>query len=304
MKIKLLTIGLLTITSVFGQINMADSTVQAIGYWEKNEMQSYVLTIDKIKIKGVDTTSRDFIKYDVDIKVIDSTETSYLLEWHYKNFTVDSKNEIMQKVMTLAEDMKVVVKTNELGVFEGVENWKEVRDYMKRMTSKLSKEYKDAPTMVKLLKQIETTYSTKEAIETNSINEIHQFLTFHGGKYKLGEEYDGKLKVHNLYGGEPFDTDFTMYLDTIQQEDNNYILRATQTVNPEQLKEATYNYICLTMKTMGMPAPSKDDLKDISNETFTASRIHGTGWLIYSIQTKVVKSDQTENIDETIIEIK
>lgn len=304
MKLRLLVIALTFTELIFGQINMVDSTVQTIGYWNKNETQSYVITIDKYKINHLDTTSHETFKYDVDILVKDSTADSYILEWKYKNYEVKTDNEIMKKIMSMSQDMSVIVKTDELGAFKEVVNWKEVRNYMKNLTSQLSKEYKDAPTLVKLIKQVENTYNNKETIESSTINEIQQFLSFHGGKYKLGEVYEGNLKTHNMYGGEPFDNEFSMSLDTIQIEDNNYILRLNQSVNSEQLLEATYNYMKLSMKTMGLPEPNKNDIKGITNQTDLASRIHGTGWIIYSIQTKTVSSDKTTNIEETIIEIK
>lgn len=304
MKFKLLAISLTFVNLIYGQINSADSTVQTIAYWDKNETQSYTITIDKYKLNNQDTTSHETFKYDVDIVVKDSTANSYVLEWKYKNYEVKTENEIMKKIMAMSQDMSVIVKTDEFGAFKEVLNWKEVRDYMKNITSKLSKEYKDAPTFVKLIKQIENTYDNKEAIESNTISEIQQFLSFHGGKYKVGEVYEGNVKSHNMYGGEPFDTEFTMSLDTIQTEDNNYILRLNQSVNPEQLKEATYNYLKLTMKTMGLPAPNINDIKEVNNQTDLASRIHGSGWVIYSIQTKTVTAENATRIEESIIEIK
>jgi hypothetical protein len=57
------------------------------------------------------------------------------------------------------------------------------------------------------------------------------------------------------------------------------------------------------MKTMGLPEIQRKDIKDIANQTDLASRIHGSGWVIYSIQTKTVTADNSTNIEETIIEI-
>lgn len=303
MKFKLLLIALTFTGFIYGQINTVDSTVQTIGYWSKNEKQSYVITIDKYKLNKSDTTSHDRYKFNVDIVVKDSTADSYTLEWKYKNYEIESENEILKKIMSMSEDMTVLVKTDEFGAFKEVVNWKELSAYMKNMTSKLRKEYKDAPTLVKLIKQVENTYNNKETIESGTINEIQQFLSFHGGKFVPGEVYEGNMKTPNMYGAEPFDTEFTMSLDTIQFEDNNYILRYSQTVNQEQLEEATYNYLKTVMKTMGLPEPNRKDIKGIVNQTDLASRIHGSGWVIYSIQTKTVSADNSTNIEETVIEI-
>ena len=63
-------------TSVFGQINMEDSTAQVISYWSIGEKQSYSMSLQKIKLEGTDTTENVLMTYDVDISVIDSTAQS------------------------------------------------------------------------------------------------------------------------------------------------------------------------------------------------------------------------------------
>lgn len=305
MKIRILTtIFLLTGLTTFGQINMVDSTAQVITYWEKGDKQNYSLIAEKIKIKKNDTTSIEVTTYDVEISVLNANDKSYTIEWFYKNIATNSLNPTVQKLMNITKDMKVVYKTDELGVFIEVVNWKEIKSYIQKATSTLRQDFKDIPEMDKVLKQIEATYSTKEAIESASIKDIQQFHTFHGAKYKLGEVLEGQLKVPNIYGAEPFDSDFTVYLDEINEEDNNFIMRATQEVNKEQLTNATFDYLTTMAKNMKVDPPKREDLKDLTNETLTASRIHGTGWVIYSVQTTTVTSDNITNIEERIIEIK
>ena len=55
---------------------------------------------------------------------------------------------------------------------------------------------------------------------------------------------------------------------------------------------------------MGTPEPKREDLDNFTNETLVASRIHESGWVIYSILTKTVTVDGSSNIEERIIEIK
>ncbi len=295
-----LTIGL----PAFGQINMVDSTAQVVTYWAKGEKQNYTVTTEKIKIKSADTTSRDITSYDVEVTVLNQTDKSYTIEWLYKNIKTNSTNPTIQKLMTVTKDMKVVFKTNELGTFTEVVNWKEVRDYIQKATNPLSKDFSAIPEMDKVLKQLTATYSTKEAIESAAIRDIQQFHTFHGAQYKLGEVLKGQLKVPNLFGTEPFDSDFTIYLDEINETDNNFILRATQEVNKEQLTNATFDYLTKMANNMKVATPKREDLKDLKNETLTASRMDGTGWVVYSVQTTTITSDNITNIEERVIEIK
>lgn len=299
----LTTFFLLSALTTFGQINMTDSTAQVITYWEKGEKQNYTVKSEKIQINGADTTSREITTYNVEITVLNTSEKSYTVEWFYKDIKTNSQNPTVQKLMNITKDMKVVFKTDELGTFVEVVNWKEIKDFIQKATSTLRKDFQEIPEMDKVLKQIEGIYTTKEAIESVSIKDIQQFHTFHGAKYKLGEVLEGKLQVPNIFGTEPFDADFTVYLDEINEKENNFIMRATQIVNKEQLTNATFNYLTSLAKNMKVDPPKREDLKDLGNETLTASRIHETGWLIYSIQTTTITSDNITNIEERIIEI-
>jgi hypothetical protein len=302
-RLQILGLAILLSVGAFGQINMNDSTAQVIGYWDMNEKQSYIVTQEKFKIKDSDTTSREFYKYAVDMTIVDSTANSYVIDWFYKDYEIQSDNELIQKLASITEDMTVRVRTDELGAFQEVINWKEVRDYILKGTKLLKKETKNIPNMDKFIKQLEGMYSTKESIELGAVKEMQQFYTFHGAKYEFGQEYNADMKVANLYGGEPFDTKVTVWLDELNPDDNNFIIRMQQTVDSEQLTNATFDYLVKMSETMKVPAPKKEEIPPLTNDTWTASRIHGTGWIIYSIETKETKAEGQTNIEERIIEI-
>jgi len=304
MKSLIPVLFILSTFVVKAQINLKDSTVQVIGFWDRAEKQSYAVSLEKYKVNGSDTSAREKLKYDVEITIKDSTANSYTIEWFYRNYTTSSQNTLVQKMLAASEDVKILIKTDEFGAIQEVVNWQEVRDYIKKTTTMMRKEFKDVPNMDGIIDQVEKMYLTKGAVESQAILDAHQFYTFHAGKYKLGEVLEGRLKTANLYGTEPFDTDLTVYLDEINSEDNNYILRSTQIVNPQQLADATWTFLTAMATKMGKPGPKREELNNIANETTTASRIHGSGWVVYSIQTKTVTVDKTQTIEERIIEIK
>src|SRR5690554_5544095 len=158
-------------TTAFGQINMEDSTAQVISYWSIGDKQSYSMSLQKIKLKGADTTENVLMTYDVDIAVIDSTENSYLVEWFYKDYKTNSTNEIVKKITALSEDIKVVIETDEFGAIKGVKNWKEVSDYMEKSIQPIKDEYKNVPQLAQMFNQMEGMYTTKEGIEAAAIQD-------------------------------------------------------------------------------------------------------------------------------------
>ena len=303
---KLLVFGIIILISsnLFSQISIKDSTVQVIGYWSKYDKQSYDVTYEKYKLKNKDTISRELMKYEVDVKIIDSTANSYSIEWFYKNYSIDTENELVRKLTSIADDISVKIKTDEYGAFLEVINWEEVRDYLEKVTEKLKVELKDVPNYKEIIANVMSIYSTKESVEANAIKDALQFYKFHGVKYKLGEELTGILETSNNYGEKPFETNVQYSLDEINETDGNSILRSTEIINSEELTNATYNYLKKS-GTFGDKFPARDKFPSLTNETNTASRIHGeTGLIIYSIETKTITAEETTNIEERIMIIK
>ena len=303
---KLIVFGIIILISsnLFSQISIKDSTVQVIGYWSKYDKQSYDVTYEKYKLKNKDTISRELMKYEVDVKIIDSTANSYSIEWFYKNYSINTENELVRKLTSIADDISVKIKTDEYGAFLEVINWEEVRDYIEKVTEKLKVELKDVPNYKEIIANVMSIYSTKESVEANAIKDALQFYKFHGVKYKLGEELTGKLETSNNYGEKPFETNVQYSLDEINETDGNSILRSTEIINSEELTNATYNYLKKS-GTFGDKFPARNKFPSLTNETNTASRIHGeTGWIIYSIETKTITAEETTNIEERIMIIK
>lgn len=291
--------------SSYSQINMNDSTAQVIGYWNLGDKQSYSMSLQKIKLIGSDTTENVLMTYDVDITVVDSTANSYVLEWYYQNFSSNSTNEFMKKIAKASEDIKVLIETDEFGAVLGVKNWKEVAKHMENSLNPIMKEYVNVPQIENMIKQMLSMYTTKEGVYAAAIQDAHQFYTFHGGKYLLGEIIEAPIKVPNMYNqNEPFDSYFKMSLDELNPTDNNFIIRSMQEVDSDQLTNVTFEYLKKMAKTMETNEPKKEDIGTLTNVTTTASRIHGSGWIIYSIQTKTVKAPGATNIEERIIELK
>lgn len=299
-----LAVVLMLANSSFAQI-MSDTSVQVIAYWKMDEKQSYLVNYEKLKIKEGDT-SRESMTYTADIHILDSTANSYTMEWMYRDFKMNTKDEFSKKLLSLSQDLKIVVKTDEMGMFQEVLNWKDIRAFGKRGMQELRKGFKgqkNQEVMDKLMKQIEATYFSKEAIESTSIKEIQQFLTFHGAQYVLDEVLEGQLEVPNIYGSDPLLSNVQLYLDEIDVEDGTYLLRSSESIDQAQLIKATSNYLKKLADQMNVESPDPAIMQGIQNETTTSSEIHSSGWVINSIQNKIISLGNVKNIELRTIEL-
>jgi len=305
MKKILITITILLSTSLYGQIDLSDSTVQVVAYWETGEKQTYDISFTKYTLQEIegdsyyDTTITDIIKHEVDITIMESTESSYTIEWLYKNFEVESQNDMTEKIMSLPEGMSILIKTNELGGIKEVINWEKMRDHIQNATETL----KDTPDSEQIIAVVMSLYSSKELIEANSIKDILQFYTFHGGKYILGEVLTGQSQVSNSYGDIPFDSDLSVNLYDIDGENDTSMMTMYETVDSDQLTDATFNYL-KEWELIGDEV-TREEFPAMTNEISTASSIHGeSGWIIYSREEKQVSAEGIINVEERLIQLK
>ena len=304
-KSGLFLLLILTTTIVKGQMNFQDSSAQVISYWDLGEKYEYAISLQQLKYTEQDTTANETMTYDVEVTVIDSTENSYTVRWFYKNFKTDSENPIVQKLVKVSEDISVDIKLDELGIIQSVENWEEIRDYMKKSVDSLSMDFKEIPEMEKVFQQILGMYNSKSAIEASAIQDAQQFHNFHGGKYTLNETVTGQIKTANLYdNSKPFDTQFSVVLEDLDAENNQYYLRSVQEVDSEQLTQTTLNFLNKMAKNMGKEFIKKEEFIDLKNVVETASRIHNTGWVLESILWKEVVAEGATNMEIRTIQMK
>lgn len=289
--------------SLFGQINWQDSTVQAITYWGLYDSMTYEVQLEKTKTQNGDTTLHDLITYDVGVTVIDSTASAYLLAWHYYNFNYEGNNPVVEQTMGISENITVQIKTDELGVVLGVENWEEVRDYTYGLIDEVLQGENIPSTVKSVLKGMKKFYATPEGLANLAIQDAMQFHTFFGAKYKLGEVIEDVMSLPNLYSpDEPFDADFSVELEAVDTLAYNYSLRYVQEIDKEQLMSTTIKYL----KSIGMPDELLADVdpESMKNHLVSAASFTNDGWLLHSEQVKTVSMDEFVELEIRTIVLK
>lgn len=305
MKYFLLIIGFaLFQQNAFSQINAEDSTVQVISYWEKGDIENYALTVKNIKLNGADTVSNEKIVYQIEIKVLDQTDSNYTIQWLYKEVQTDSKKPSLLHFLNSMANKRVIFKTDELGVFKELINWQELMDFNKKasqifLDNKIQLEEEDF-----LLKQIVQINNSRESIEAMTIKEIQQFHSFHGAKFKLQEEYSSEIALPNFVGDDPLIANSKFILSEINQEENYYIVESSQIVNQSQLIQNTFKLLTKAAKEMNSEPPRIEDLHNLQNISLTYAKINNEGWVLYSQLKLLVTFENFSNIEERTIEHK
>lgn len=277
-----------------------DSIVQFVGYWELNETQVYRIDNEKYKVKDNDTVNRQSVSYDVEITVVDSTSTSYTLRWAYKNFDLKGIDSLTAKVMKITENMEIIYKTDELGVFREVLNFEEIKSVVDKTIGVFEEEMKETPNIQVILNQVKKTVASKESIESISMTEVQNFHKAFGVQMNINEVYNSETEVQNLYGGEPFSASLESEVVSVDKENETALVKIFTTVDSKQVTDATFSYLKAMAESMNAPPPKREELPDFDIQFRFATTIHlPSGWPLYAINIKEVSGGNITNVEQT-----
>lgn len=300
-KILLVTAFLIAGVEALTQINMTDSIVQAVTYWDIGAKHYYNVRIEDIETENSDTTSYAITDFDVELSVLNMTEDSYYILWTYSNLRTNSTDTMIQEMIKMNENIRVIYRTNEYGLFMEVLNWKEVRDSVVKMGDALRNKLSTTPEVEQTISNIIASFSSKEAIESASIKDIRQFHLFYGSVYPINHSYTGKLEIPNIYGHGNIMSDYTVSVTELDENDGNYTLRFVQEADKKQLNEAVFNYLLSLAESMRVEPPTREEVGEMSKVTEVISTFSETGWLTFSIQTQTITSGDTSRIEKQTI---
>lgn len=284
--------------SAFSQISDDGKSVQVVSYWDKNESHTYSVITETADIKGADTTVTESIKCKVDVKVIDSTATSYTIQWTYRDFEVTSKNPAVEKIAKLNEGLTLQIRTSELGAFSELINWSDVKKFNEAAV-KLAESDPQSSKLKNYLLGFKEKYSTKEAIEVHSIKDVKLFYDLFGISMNMDAPIDTEASDYNPIVKENMVSNIRAELVEIDLEDRHYLIAYHQVFDKK-------SSLMLLKKLMAGTVPQDvlDGVKHISLEDSSATQMHESGWPISMYFQRAMTLDGVNRIDsrEIILE--
>lgn len=303
------TIALLLFLCTFSvaksQISPADSTVQFVSYWINNDTITYHFTQDKYKINARDTLQRETQSYDVHITVLDSTDKGYKLKWTYQNFNINTQNPFLKKLSGLTNNMSIIYSTNELGVFNQIENTEEVQHYIDVALDTLRSSFSTIPNINQLLTNVRGMFDTREKMEAYCIEEIKMFHYPYGTKFKQNEVVTADDELPNVWGGDPLKAKLELAVISTDTINNSAILKATTTANPEDCKRIAIQVINQMLQGLNIPKPKESDIPKVEIQDLLATNIHtDSGWVLDAYKLQEIKCGEITQVKVMEISIK
>lgn len=204
---RLLPILILVLFSNFGKTQkqtlpnlIKSNKVTTIAYFDKQTSFGYsvskkISTFKNGKEKAESNLSQS---YDIDIKVTDSSEHSYIYELNYSNFkTEGTKVKEESELQNIMDGIKIKYQTDELGIFDTILNLEELSKKMTESFDILIEKFKtqikeeEIRTMfVSKMELMKIMLTKPENIEIMFLEDILSIHTFYGFELEVNKPID------------------------------------------------------------------------------------------------------------------
>ncbi len=290
--------GFVTVNS---QINYQDSTVQAITYWRLNESYTYEITQGKNKNKEGGFDEEELIKSEVKVTVIDSTETSYTIEWQFLKHNIPNLDR-MPELKNLLDKKRYIYTTDELGEFQELLNWEEVRDNMIATTKiVLNSANSTNDSLNNQVNLFTESLMTKEYVEQKVIEPVNLFHTFFGAEYQLGETLESEIEIPIPLGNiQSIKAQVMIWLDSIDEEYDMYTLCYEQKIDQDVVKKLIGRVINELSDKLNTENRSniEDEIskQELDHRVTVYSVLDNTGWPVdITATTKINIGNEQQN---------
>lgn len=290
-----LLLFLLVAIQSFAQINDSTASVYPKTFWNEGDMKQYQFSTKELKLDGDNAPQKEEYTYKVDISVSNVYENEYLIHWKFKDIKFDKKR-YLNNPFTLLDSLTITYKIDEDGRFLSYTELDNTIEQFLRSSEKVENLYLDKADSLQMIKKTISAYALPENIVKIFDKDIKQFHLFFGKKiFNIdGEPFVYQSYMDNLFSTSPTPAKTSLTLKEINPSKTNYILSAFQQADKEWLANSWYTYLNDLAEKLGSEKPSEERLKDeITYQVNTNSRIKDNGWILYSIETKKVKFQDT-----------
>lgn len=275
---------------------VSPTKVTSIGYWNNGQSARYHVKQQESSFKGKsekpfkDTQS----EYDIKLKVIDSTATSYDFEMYYTSYTPDEDaDEFVKRIAELAFDIPIIYRTNELGQFDTILNLEELqKDLLEKLEESKSifadsKEVEATEIYIKIMDLMKLQFSDLENVEALFLSDIIMLHGYYGFEMQSGKPLDIELYYATI-GDYVMTGTGKLTLSTINKGKDECIINATEKPNRDELKEYMESLALLFMLDSGKKF-SMEELNITMNTKRKMKMELSTGWMNSVVNTSTTK---------------
>lgn len=305
MKLFFLQILCILLSSqLLAQEVIPDSSINCIAFWKNGESKTYLITRIKEKLEFGQIKSKTDLSYEVQISVIDSTDSSYTIQWiSFLNSSINQPSGASMTSPSLPIGMKILFTTSETGAFKSLQNWKDIRDFYVKMLELSLPKTIDSAGRAAVDKSL-LLFSTKETAESMLIKEVQLFHSPYGYEYSL-DEVIMPAQVPTPLSKEPLPSIMRFRAYEPRQGDDHFSLTIEQDIDKAGAEK-------LIKDLLGQRNPKDQSLQETMDlitrfEIKDSSHyqiLSASGWLKKVYHKRSVITGEIVQIDSCAIELK
>lgn len=216
----------------------ATQSIPFVAYWQAGDSYDFKVTKIKKQWENGNFTKNDSTSYQTNFLVLEETESEYTIQWSYQKVFSAAIPGPLEKQLTEGIPSQIIYKTDETGIFKGIENWQEIAKAVNSIFSHLTIEGELEEQVANAVKPILNALNTKEGVEMILFKEL-QYLHFPFGiEYTMGEDIAFTELLPNSFGGDPIKGNSTISLHELDQEKSTCTLLYEMILDPEDTKRA------------------------------------------------------------------
>lgn len=217
-------------------------TISVQANWKKGDQKTFLITRTKQKKVSGDVRENFQFSFLADMKIVDSTESGYRVEWEYR-LTNDfkEKNPLASLAMPVYNDMKMIFTTYTDGSFKDLLNWQEVADAYIEMTE-LNMGGQKNDTIKKTMDKVKEMFRTKEMTESSLIRELQLYYSAFGGVFTL-KGMKSNTTLPNPINAEPLPAYIEQKIKEIKPAEGTFNVEISQSIKPEAMRNLLYGLL-------------------------------------------------------------
>lgn len=212
-----------------------------IAYWEVGDQYEFETTKIKKQWDGESLTKNDSSTYNCTLKVLDQTDSTYLLSWKFDLPILGDlglPQELIESIKGFYET-EVIYKTSELGEFIEVVNLEDIKASTIKLVDSLigdDVEKSEGALPANTVQQLKAMFTSDQMIQGLILKEIQFIHLPFGYEYALNEAIYYEDQLPNLFGGAPLRGDVEMILSEADTVENTATLIRKMRINEEDTK--------------------------------------------------------------------
>jgi hypothetical protein len=216
---------------------MNDTLASVLAYWEPGDQRSYHVVRERTGPRPGRST------YTIAFKVLDATDSTYVLECLFNNMTTDATlpeagrdRAVFQRLLAASNGLRIVCTTDETGIPEALANRQEVEEHARQVMAGIL-DLALNPEERRQMQHALGPVIDADALAQDALEDIGNILFPFGVAYITGRKEEVQSEVANPLGGEPFRTQQEFTMTHLDSSAHTARMRMVQHIDPKAIDD-------------------------------------------------------------------